>query len=308
MIVDVAEEPGGARLVDARACEDLVLGQVLAADVDEDVLRLDRVRGDQAALDAAGAGRVAMTSRSLNAPGSDSSALTTRYFGFAALRSISERLAAGREAGAAAAAELRGRAARRSAASGRHARAPSAARRSRRSPRYSASFVRSRSSAPARSDATSRPRELLHDRGDVLGLHVLAVAVVDGDDGRVAAAAEALDRRGSVTSPSSVVSPARHAELLLERLDDPLRADERAREVRADLDQVLADRLEVEHVVEGRDRVAVRRASGRARRRPRGSPPARASRTRSCASRSAGSDRRARALRVLRRGPPGSRS
>ena len=33
--------------------------QVLAADVDEDVLRVDRVRGDQAALDAAGAGRAA---------------------------------------------------------------------------------------------------------------------------------------------------------------------------------------------------------------------------------------------------------
>ena len=44
---------------------------------------------------------------------------------------------------------------------------------------------------------------------------------------------------------------------LLERLDDALRADERAREVRADLDQVLPDRLEVEHVVERRDRAAV---------------------------------------------------
>src|SRR6202035_3592033 len=35
------------------------------------------------------------------------------------------------------------------------------------------------------------------------------------------------------------------------------RSDERAGEVRADLDEVPADRLEVVHVVEGRDRVAV---------------------------------------------------
>ena len=63
----------------------------------------------------------------------------------------------------------------------------------------------------------------------------------------------------SVTSPSSVVSPARDAELALERLEHLLRADERARDVRADLDQVPADGLEVEHVVERRDRLAVRR-------------------------------------------------
>jgi hypothetical protein len=46
----VAEEPGGARVFD-RALQHLVLGQVLAADVDEDALREDRVRGDQTALD-----------------------------------------------------------------------------------------------------------------------------------------------------------------------------------------------------------------------------------------------------------------
>ena len=37
-------------------------------------------------------GTRAITSRSLNAPGSDSSALTTRYLGFALPRSISEAL------------------------------------------------------------------------------------------------------------------------------------------------------------------------------------------------------------------------
>ena len=37
-------------------------------------------------------GTCAITCLSLNAPGSDSSALTTRYFGFALLRSISDAL------------------------------------------------------------------------------------------------------------------------------------------------------------------------------------------------------------------------
>ena len=48
--VDVAEQPGAACLLE-RGREDVVLGRVLAADVDEDVPRLDRVRRDQAALD-----------------------------------------------------------------------------------------------------------------------------------------------------------------------------------------------------------------------------------------------------------------
>ena len=48
--LDAAEELRLARLLD-RGGEDLVLRQVLAADVDEDVGRLDRVRGDEAALD-----------------------------------------------------------------------------------------------------------------------------------------------------------------------------------------------------------------------------------------------------------------
>ena len=48
------------------------------------------------------------------------------------------------------------------------------------------------------------------------------------------------------------------AELALERLDDLLRAREPAGDVRADLDDVLADGLEPEHVVERRDREAVR--------------------------------------------------
>src|SRR5262249_10830367 len=46
----------------------------------------------------------------------------------------------------------------------------------------------------------------------------------------------------------------------LERLDDLLCADDGARDVRADLDEVLADRREVELVVERRDRLAIGRS------------------------------------------------
>ena len=89
--LDVAEDPRVARLVDG-GLEDLVLGQVLAADVDEDVASTRSRARRSGSPRSGGAGRVVITSRSLNAPGSDSSALTTRYFGFADLRSISEAL------------------------------------------------------------------------------------------------------------------------------------------------------------------------------------------------------------------------
>ena len=57
---------------------------------------------------------------------------------------------------------------------------------------------------------------------------------------------------------SSVVSPGPQAQLALERLDDLLGPVQTAGDVRADLDHVLADGLEPEHVVERRDREAVR--------------------------------------------------
>src|SRR4051812_33500704 len=94
--------------------------------------------------------------------------------------------------------------------------------------------------------------ELLQDRGHVLGPDAVAVAVVDDDDPRVAAAAEALDRAEGDRAVLCRLAGA-HAELLLERVDDALRADQRAGEVRAHLDEVLADRGQVVHVVEGRD-------------------------------------------------------
>src|SRR3954467_4037630 len=84
--------------------------------------------------------------------------------------------------------------------------------------------------------------ELLHDAGDVVGLHRLAVAPVDGDDRTPAAAAGALD--GGERDLAGVGPLARlDAELLLEGLDDLLRADERAGDVRADADHVLPGRL-----------------------------------------------------------------
>ena len=62
-----------------------------------------------------------------------------------------------------------------------------------------------------------------------------------------------------VTLPSALVSPALQPRSTLERLDDLLRADDCARDVRAHLDEMLADRCQVELVVERGDRVHVRR-------------------------------------------------
>src|SRR5947207_3014157 len=122
--------------------------------------------------------------------------------------------------------------------------------------RYSSSFVRSRSSAPARTISLTGIAQLLDDSGHVRGAHRLAVAVVDDDDRAPPAAARALDRPqrdGAVLG--RLARP--HPELLLEGLHHLLRPDERARDVGADLDEVPAHRLQVEHVVEGRDRLAV---------------------------------------------------
>src|SRR5580765_6211810 len=194
-----------------------------------------------------------ITSRSLNAPGSDSSALTTRYFGLGLLRSTSDAL---RPIGKPAPPRPRRFEACSSAISSSDV-IPAAFAADEYPPiaRYSESLVRSRSSVPARR-TLSAGTELPHDRGDVPGLHAVAVAVVDDHDRCVPAPAGALDRAERDLAVLGRLARV-HAELLLERLDDALRADERAREVRAHLDEVLADRSQVVHVVEGRDRVAV---------------------------------------------------
>src|SRR6185295_8212148 len=99
--------------------------------------------------------------------------------------------------------------------------------------------------------------QLLDDSRDVVGLHAQAVPVVDRDHRRPAAAAETFDRaqreRPVVRGRSGC-----DAELTLECLEYLLCAREPTRDVRADFDMRPADRLEVELVVEGRDRQAVR--------------------------------------------------
>src|SRR2546427_1131586 len=100
--------------------------------------------------------------------------------------------------------------------------------------------------------------ELLHDCGHVLGLDVRPVVMVDGDDDGPPTAAETLDRPQRDLAVLCGVTRA-DAELLLEPLEHLLSADESARDVRAHLHHVPADWLEVEHVVERRDRLAERR-------------------------------------------------
>src|SRR5205823_3794351 len=114
------------------------------------------------------------------------------------------------------------------------------------------------SAAPSATRTTvSAIPQLLHDARHVGRRHRLAVAMVDGDDRRRRAAAEALD--GAQRDLPVAGRLARmHAELALERLEHRLRVHEAATDVRADLDHVLADGLEMEHVVEARDAHAVR--------------------------------------------------
>ena len=253
-IVDVAEEPGRARVVD-RALQDLVLGEVLAADVDEDAASTGSRARAIRQPSISRCGLRPMISRSLNAPGSDSSALTTRYDGLRAAAVDEARLAPGREAGAAAAAQRR-----RDELVDQRVGLHRARLLERVVAADGAVLVELREVALVRvreEDAHALGTELLHERRDVVGLDGLAVAAVDDDDRRVAAAAGALDRPERDLAVLRRLAR-RDAELLLERLDDALRADERAREVRADLDDVPPDRLEVVHVVERGDRLAVR--------------------------------------------------
>src|SRR5581483_10704772 len=114
--------------------------------------------------------------------------------------------------------------------------------------------------APPRTSAgcASAATKLLHDCGGVLRRHRLPVAVVDRDDRRRGAAAEALDRTEGDLAVGRRLARC-DPELELESLQHRLRVHETAADVRAHLDRVPACRLEVEHVVEARDRHAVRR-------------------------------------------------
>src|SRR5581483_1133758 len=199
-------------------------------------------------------GTVFITCRSLNAPGSDSSALTTTYFGFGESRAISDAF---RPIGKPAPPRPRRFALPISSISASEviARAVSSAEYPPIA-RYSESLVRSRSSAPL-SRASSSATDLLDDRLRVLGPDVVTVPGVHGDHRRVAAPAEALDGAERDLAVLGRLAGL-HAERGLERLDHALSADERTGQVRADLDHVPPDGLQVEHVVERRDRLAVR--------------------------------------------------
>src|SRR5260370_22313454 len=98
--------------------------------------------------------------------------------------------------------------------------------------------------------------QLPDDHGDVARSHRLAKAVVDGDDRRRRAATEALHCAERDLAVGRRLAGS-DTELALERLEHCLRVDEAAADVRADLDDMLPDGLEVEHVVEARDRQAV---------------------------------------------------
>src|SRR6266576_834815 len=112
-------------------------------------------------------------------------------------------------------------------------------------------------SAPART-ITSLIAELLDDLRDVGRRDVQPVAVVDRDDGRPAAAADALDRaQGEGAVRRRLAGP--DLELGLERGQNVLSTAEPAADVRADLDEPPTDGLQMEHVIEGRDAFAVRR-------------------------------------------------
>src|SRR5437773_4805750 len=105
--------------------------------------------------------------------------------------------------------------------------------------------------------ASATPQSL-HDCGDVCWAHVRSVLMVDRDDRRPAAAAEAFDgpQRHLVVTGRPTCG---YAQLVLEALEDLLRADERTGDVRADLDEMPAGGLAAEHVVEGRDGLTERR-------------------------------------------------
>src|SRR5207247_11237629 len=125
---------------------------------------------------------------------------------------------------------------------------------SRPTPRYDARSPSGPPTAPPRTStgALAAIAQLPHDRRHLLRRDRLAVAMVDGDERRRRAAAQALDRpQGHLAVSCRLTGP--DAELALERLEHCLRVDESAADVRADLDHVPADRLELEHVVEARD-------------------------------------------------------
>src|ERR1700694_5272309 len=82
---------------------------------------------------------------------------------------------------------------------------------------------------------------------------VVVEAVAVAHDRRVLAGAKALDRLTAEEAVAGDLAVLAHADPVLEVLEDLVRAGELAAQVVADVEVVLADRLEVEERVEGGD-------------------------------------------------------
>src|SRR5919201_1913845 len=95
------------------------------------------------------------------------------------------------------------------------------------------------------------------ERVDLLRRQVVVVAVVQPHHRRVLARSEALDLLIAEKPVGGDLVRALDADRALHVRDDLVRAPQRAAEVRADVQAVLADRIEVEQRVEGRDALHV---------------------------------------------------
>ena len=241
---DVAADVRAALQLLQRGDEHLVRARVLAADVDEHRLRLDRVRGDQAALDEpvrdAGEDLVVLEAARLRLVGVDDEVVRLRDL--IGLRDEPHFMPVAKNAPP----RPRSFDAFTSSITASGAIAARLRERLVAADRLVLGELRQVALVGVREDDLPVTRhafssdiaQLLDDPADALRLDVQAVVVVDRDDGRPAAAAEALDRpQRHLAVLGRLAGPA--AELRLERLEHLLRADERARDVRADLDQVL---------------------------------------------------------------------
>src|SRR5207247_7502809 len=90
-------------------------------------------------------------------------------------------------------------------------------------------------------------------RLDLLGGEVVVVPVVEPGHRRVLAGAEALDALVAEQPILRNLARLANADRLPQVIDELVRAAQRARQIRAHVEPVLADRLHVEQGIEGRD-------------------------------------------------------
>src|SRR5512144_3273904 len=112
--------------------------------------------------------------------------------------------------------------------------------------------IRTLTSDSIRKARSTRLLQLVQEAFDLLRRDVLVVAVVHHQDGRRAARSEAF--HGDVGEAAVLRGLAvADLQLVLDLALEPLAAEQGAGEIAADLDHVPADRLLVEHGVEGDD-------------------------------------------------------